>query len=77
MDIKEAYDIKSLIAKLEARGLDLAEEGAKIVLDEVLIWVAESADESDTPYDNLVATIFPLLKDEVLKQIDKIDGEVG
>lgn len=77
MEIKEAYDVKSLVAKLQARGLDLAEEGAKIVLDEVLAWVAESADKSETPYDNLIATIFPLLKDEVLKQIDKIDGEEG
>jgi len=77
MELKEAYNVKLLTDKLKVRGLDLTEEAAIIALDEVLDWVSESATKSTTPYDNLVATIFPLLKTEVLKQIDKIDGEVG
>jgi len=77
MEIKEAYDVKALGAKLEAKGLDLAEVAATIVLEEVLEWVAESAAKSTTPFDDIVATILPLVKTEVLKQIDKIDGEAG
>lgn len=77
MELKEAYDVKALGKKLEGRGLDLAEEGAKIVLEEVLVWISESASKSETPFDDIVATVLPLVKDEVLKQIDKIDGEVG
>lgn len=77
MELKKAYNAKELTEVLKAKGLDLAEEGAIIALDAILEWIAESAKKSSTPYDDLVATIFPLLKTEVLKQIDKIDGVEG
>jgi len=75
--MEKAYDVKVLVEKLKGRGLDLAEGGAVIALEEVMEWVSESAIVSTTPYDDLLSSIFPLIKVELLKQIDKIDGEVG
>lgn len=77
MELKEAYNVKELVEELKALGLGVAEDTAVQVLDKVLEWVKVSAEKSSTPYDDLVATIFPLLKTEVLKQIDKIDGVEG
>jgi hypothetical protein len=77
MELKEAYDIKLLGKRLEDKGLDLAEEASAIVLEEVLAWVAESAQKSETPFDDIVASVLPLVKTEVLKIIDTIDGEEG
>lgn len=75
--MEKAYDTTDLVAKLKSRGLDLAEEGAKIVLEEVEKWVTESAKLSATPYDDLALIILPQLKTLALSQIDKIDGAVG
>jgi len=77
MELKEAYNTTELVEKLKSEGLDIAEDAAVKVLDVVLEWVAESAAKSETPFDDLIATIFPMVKGEVLKLIDEIDGEVG
>jgi hypothetical protein len=74
--MEKAYDLKDLTEKLKGRGLDLAEEAAKIALEEVLEWVIESATLSETPLDDVVALIAPKLKEFALEYIDKIDGEV-
>lgn len=74
---KKAYDVKALAAKLKARGLDLAEEAAMIIVEETSDWVVESAAISATPFDDVLAVVMPTLKKEVAKQVDKIDGEVG
>lgn len=77
MELKEAYDVNGLVDRLKAKGLDLAEEGAKIAVAELLEWIKESAAKSSTPFDDIVVTVIPLLQAEIDKQIDKIDGEVG
>ena len=74
--MEKAYDVKVLVEKLKGRGLDLAEGGAVIALEEVMEWVSESAIVSTTPYDDLLSSIFPFIKVELLKQIDKIDGRL-
>ena len=73
---KKAYDVKVLMEKLKARGLDLAEEAAGMVVEEVADWVVESAAISKTPFDDVAAVVMPTLKKEAMKAIDKIDGEV-
>jgi hypothetical protein len=72
---KKAYDLKVLTAKLKARGLDLAEEAAVIILEETTDWVTESAIISKTPFDDVAAVAMPALKKIALSEIDKIDGE--
>lgn len=72
-----AYKIDELLEQLKGRGLDLAEEGAKAAVEELLIWFENSARASENNYDDLVLAILPLIKEEILKQVDKIDGEEG
>ena len=73
----KAYDIKELVAKLKARGLDIAEEAAKIVVEETLNWTEESCTISPTPYDDILKVIIPVIKPKIMTAIDKIDGQVG
>lgn len=75
--MEKAYDVKVLVEQLKAKGLDIAEDVAAVALVEILDWVVESAKVSNNNYDDLFIAIMPLLKAEMLKQIDKIDGEVG
>ena len=77
MELKEAYDLDALVVELKALGLDVAEDTAVKALDVVLKFIADSAAKSSTPYDDIVATIIPMFKAEILKQIDKIDGAEG
>ena len=73
----KAYDVKALVEKLKDKGLDIAEDVAKVALVEILDWVSESATLSNNSYDDLFIAVMPMLKAEMLKQIDKIDGEEG
>lgn len=73
----KAYDVKELVAKYKARGLDIAEDAAIMILEETMDWVEESAKISTTPYDDIVAVVIPVAKKEAMKAIDKIDGKVG
>ena len=72
-----AYDIKALGEKLKSRGLDVAEDALKGVVDDVFGWVEGSVKESATPYDDILLGILPVVKAETMKQIDKVDGQVG
>lgn len=70
-----AYDLKVFVEKLKARGLDVAEDAAKGVIEDVFVFVEESVKESPTPYDDLLLGIMPVIKSEVLKAVEKIDGK--
>lgn len=72
-----AYDPKVLVDKLKARGLDIAEDAAKGVIEDVFVWVEQSVKESASAYDDLLLGIMPVIKNEVLKAVDKIDGVAG
>jgi len=72
-----AYDIKVLAEKLKSRGLDVGEDLLKGVVEDVFGWAEASVKESPTPYDDIALAILPVIKVEALKQIDKIDGQVG
>lgn len=73
----KAYDVKVLTEKLKARGLDLAEEAATIIVEETFNWVAESAPISKTPYDDMLMVVIPPVKKMILTEVDKIDGQEG
>lgn len=72
-----AYDIKDLGEKLKSRGLNVAEEALGGVVEDVLGWLESSVKESATPYDDVLLGVIPLVKAELLKQIDKINGHPG
>lgn len=71
------YDLKVLMEKLKARGLDIAEDMAKVVVEETLVWVDESAAASENKVDDLARIGIPALKELALKLADKIDGKEG
>jgi hypothetical protein len=75
--MEKAFDIKKLAEKLKARGLDLAEEAAKIVVEETLNWVEEGVSLSENKFDDLVKPFIPELKKAALELADKIDGQEG
>lgn len=75
--MEKAYDLKVLVEKLKAKGLDVAEETAKVIVSETLDWVQESAPKSPTNIDDIVAMAIPFVKPKILEAIDKIDGQVG
>lgn len=75
--MEKAYDIKALADRLKSRGLDIAEEAAKIMVEETLLWVEESAKLSATPYDDMGLIVLPQLKKLALDAVDKIDGQEG
>lgn len=72
-----AYDLKDLVSKLKGRGLDVAEEAGKVVVEELVSWLQESAALSATPFDNIALVILPEIKRLALEVVDKIDGKVG
>lgn len=71
------YDLSVLGQKLKAKGLDIAEEALKIVVNETLDWVAESAPVSPNKIDDVVAMAIPFIKPKILEAVDKIDGQQG
>lgn len=75
--MEKAYDVKALVEQLKGHGLDLAEDAAKIAVEELFIWIEKSAGLSENKYDDLLLAILPLIKAEVLKQVDKIDQQQG
>jgi hypothetical protein len=75
--MEKAYDIKELGLKLKAKGLDIAEESLKIIVEESFDWLEESAKLSPNMYDDMMAMVYPQAKSYVIAQVDKLDGEVG
>lgn len=75
--MEKAYDFSALASKLQNRGLDLAEEAAKLAVEEILKWVEESAEISENKFDDVIIAVLPLIKDQALEVIDHIDGEEG
>jgi hypothetical protein len=74
--MEKAYDIKVLVEGLKGKGLDLAEDAAVIVIEELFVWIEKSALISETPYDNMALVVLPKVKELALGLVDKIDGKV-
>lgn len=70
-----AYDIESLVEKLKAKGLELGEEAAQLVVDSVFEWLPEEAAKSETKVDDFVVSLLPLAKPVVDKLVAEIDGK--
>lgn len=78
MDAASAYDPKELMSELKSRGLDLAEDAARHVVESTFAWLEKSAAASPNKVDDaLVLGVSPVLKKYALEKIDKIDGKVG
>ena len=73
----KAYDVKELALRLKGRGLDVAEEMVKALVEEVFGWTEDSIRLSATPFDDVALVVLPKVKQLALEQVDKIDGHVG
>ena len=73
----KAYDVKLLLEKLKENGIDLAEDLAANLVKTMFEWLKESAELSENKFDDFAVVIYPLIEKEVLKLVDKIDGEEG
>jgi hypothetical protein len=72
----QPYDLKELVSRLQGRGLGVAEEAARAVLEEVFGWTEDSIRLSATPFDDVALVVLPKLKELALQAINKIDGKV-
>lgn len=75
--MEKAYDLKEFGAQLKGKGLDLAEEAVKLFIEELFVFLDESAKLSATPLDNVAAALYPEVKKFLLVQADKLDGAQG
>lgn len=73
MEMREAYNVKELGAKLKAKGLANAEDLAEDVIKEFLDWLKESAVKSKTPYDDILIAVIPQIEKFALEAADDID----
>lgn len=75
--MQNAYDIKELVSKFKAKGLDLTEDAAKLLIGSTFEWLKESAVISKTPYDDMASVVYPIIEKQIMEYADKIDGQVG
>lgn len=73
----QPFDTKDLVAKLKAKGLDVAEELVATLANEVLDWTSESCLLHTNPIVKMGAGVVSAVKPIIMEQIDKIDGQVG
>ena len=75
--MEKAVDVKVLAEKLKGRGLDVAEEAAKVLVEEVLDWCSASVVLTENKFDDMAVAFIPQLKEAALKVVDQVDGQVG
>ena len=71
------YSLSDLGARLKAKGLIQAEEMATDVYAEVKLWLKESANMTETPFDDMALSFEAAIDNVVVPFIDKIDGQPG
>jgi len=74
--MENGYDLKELTVELKSKGLDVAEDMAKVLVESMFIWLEKSAIASPNKYDDLLLAALPLVKGQIMAQVDKIDGKI-
>jgi len=72
----KSYDLKLLLEELKGKGIVVAEDLAEVLVESTFTWVEKSAIASENKYDDLLLAALPLVKSQILSQVDKIDGNV-
>lgn len=75
--MEKAYDLKALGEHLKAKGLVQAEDTVQEIVKETFAWLKESAAISVNPFDDMAATLYPMIETKIEEQVDKIDGVIG
>ena len=76
--MEKAFEIKALVAQLEAKGLVVAEDLAKVLVGEVFEWTEKSlAIHESAMVKMLGLPLVQAVKPLVMEQVDRLDGQVG
>lgn len=75
--MEKAYDVKNLLERCKADGLNLVENEVGLVYKHLKEWILESATLSENKIDDVLAPFVSQLDPIMLPLIDKIDGEQG
>ena len=73
MPEQKAYQIKVLLERIKAQGLELTEEAVKIVVKELCGWLKDSAAVSENKIDDVAALGIPELEKLALGLADQIN----
>ena len=74
-EVKQA--VSDFLVELKNEGLELSEDVLQLLLDKVFALIIKLVQESDNVYDDILIPLLPLIKAEISKLIDKLDGKVG
>ena len=66
-----------IIKRMKAEGLDIAEEYLGKIVGAIFGGVRDYVVESPNKFDDIALAVLPPVEAMILKEIDKIDGEVG
>jgi hypothetical protein len=73
----KAWELKALVEELKGKGLDIAEDAAKHVVEAVFDWTEKSIELTENKIDDAVLLVLPKIKEAALKAADAIDGQKG
>lgn len=76
MQLAKPFDFQALLDELKAQGLPMLEKDAKLVTGVVFDWAQQSC-VLQGGFAAVAAPFFPMVKDQVLKIEDRIDGVAG
>ena len=74
-EVKQA--VSDFLVELKNEGLELSEDVLQLLLDKVFALIIKLVQESDNVYDDILIPLLPLIKAEISKLIDKLDGKEG
>jgi len=66
---------QKLVAALKADGIEIAEDAIKLLIEKVMDYAAGKAAQSENKIDDFLIPLMPLIKKELMKLADKIDGK--
>jgi len=71
--MEKPFDVKDLLEKLKAAGLELAEENVKVLLPIFLDWVEESVKMTQNKLDDFFVMARPQIEASLNQLIEKIN----
>lgn len=71
------FEFKALVDKLKEKGIDQAEEVAKLLADCVIDWTVESCALHENAIVKVLGAVATAAKPAIMVELDKIDKKVG
>jgi len=75
--MEKSFDLKNLTERLKAKGLDIAEDAAMLLINETFAWTEESLAMHPNPYVKFALPVVQTIKPLIVAEADKIDGKIG